>query len=365
MTAQHLPVERPFELGLMFTHRCPIACRHCGILSGPDNHEAMPAGMAESAIAQAARLTPRPSTIVFTGGEAMMFPQRLEQLLGMAHDHGFATRVVTNGFWGRNADHGRQLLYRLQLAGLDSLNFSADKYHLEFMPAETFRHAVQAARDVGFPIIVNLVLNAPGDPIAAFCGLYGYAPDEVRLFDEDAFLAQRAVAAVPQDLLEKINLSFGRLIGMGRAAEYPEEHYLTGIDEFCRMPCHEVSNRPVIYPDGSLQACCCAGGKIAAFTVGNVNERPLADLVAEMNARSHFHFIQRFGPRVLHEAMAEMLPDRSLAGPHASICDICVGATRGLDPHQIDTILEHWVLKRFVHDYPATPDQKERTFSNL
>src|SRR3712207_7664087 len=58
---------------------------------------------------------------------------------------------------------------------------------------------------------------------------------------------------------------------------------VTGV-QTCALPisaedtCREVVNKPVIYPDGSFQACCCAGGKVGAFTVGNAFEEDIATL---------------------------------------------------------------------------------------
>jgi Radical SAM superfamily/4Fe-4S single cluster domain len=334
--------NRPLELGLMFTHRCPIACRHCGILSGPDNHNSMDPALALRCIDEAAALDPRPTTIVFTGGEPMMFPDTLETLLARCSRHELTTRVITNGFWGRNLATGRRLLCRLALAGLDSLNFSADKFHLEFLDAATFRNAIAIAEDVGFEIVVNTVINAPGDPLEGFCRLYGIARHRVRLLEEDGLSGQAGMAA---DAAGMINISLGRLIGLGRAADHPEEHFLSPLSSFPRTGCGEVVNRPVIYPDGSFQACCCAGGKIAEFTVGNVNEQPLAVLFASMRERSHYRFINRFGPRSISEAMHG---DGGQEALHASICDVCVSATHGLSPAEVDRRLHRWSIGQFL-----------------
>lgn len=352
---------RPFELGLMFTHRCPIACRHCGMESGPSNRTAMPLALARRVIDEAAALDPPPGTIVFTGGEAMMYPAVLEELLSQCCDLGLSTRVVTNGFWARDPQKARRLLHRLRLVGLDSLNFSADRYHLEFLPAETFRNAIAVAAEVGFPIVVNMVMNAPGDPIAEFCALYGIAPDRVRLLDEEEFAAQMAAGTIPDEALTKINLTYGRLVGLGRAAEYPEEHHLSPLAGFARVPCGEIVNRPVVYPDGSFQACCCAGGKIASFTVGNLNEQSLAALFDATRARTHFRFINHFGPRRLAEVLCGTgegdagAPDTRFA----SICDVCVAATATLPAEEVDRRLERWLIGRFVGSAAAPPTAKE------
>ncbi|WP_439533923.1 radical SAM protein [Polymorphobacter sp.] len=342
--------QKPYELGLMFTHRCPIACRHCGIESGPHNHATMPQPLALRLIAEAARLDPPPRTLVFTGGEAMMYPDRLEELLEACHDHGLPARVVTNGFWAKDRARGSALIHRLRLAGLDQLNFSADQWHLEFLPAETFRNAVAVARDAGYPIIVNLVLNAPGDPVEHFCALYGYPPDAVRVLDDDPDLAETP----PADLFDRINLVPGRLVGMGRAARYPADHLLSPLVDFAALPCAEIVNRPVIYPDGAFQACCCAGGKIAAFTVGNVNDSPLDALFTQMRRRTHYRFINHFGPRALSEVLSG---GASLRQPCASICDACVTATAALSAPEVDRRLEHWLIAELARPAPSVPSE--------
>jgi MoaA/NifB/PqqE/SkfB family radical SAM enzyme len=353
---------RPLEIGLMFTHRCPIECRHCGILSGPDNHQTMADGLAERCIDEAAALDPRPVTIVFTGGEPMMYPDRLERLLERCYGHGLSTRVVTSGFWARNKASGRRLLYRMRLAGLDALNFSADKFHLEFLEPSVLRAAIDLAWEVGLPVIVNMVVTQTCDPVAEFSKLYDIAPDRIQLFNEEQVRLEFLRGRLPDGWMTKVNLSAGRLVGLGRAAQYPDELSLSAVTDFAVSPCDEVVNRPVIYPDGSLQACCCAGGKLATFYVGNVRTQSLADLFEVMRGRDHFRFINRFGPRALYQALEEMTPaDANPSRGFASICDVCVAATCGRAPDQVDRLLDHWGLKQFLAQATGPLDSARAT----
>ncbi|ADZ70536.1 radical SAM protein [Polymorphum gilvum] len=340
--------ERPFELGLMYSHRCNIECRHCGIESGPRNRARMTLELARDVIQQAAELDPPATTIAFTGGEPLLYPRETEALLDLAHGLGLSTRIVTNGFWGRNRSRGLQLLYRLRFAGLDTINFSADAYHLEYLNAAILRQAIDIAEEVGFIVIVNMTVNAAVSPVDAFSRLYGIARERLVGFDETVFRAELRAGADLSRYDGRILVSGGRLIGLGRAALYPEEHFLSPLETFARTPCSEIVNRPVVYPDGALMACCCAGGKIAAFRVGNLHSQPLADLVEAMRRRTHFRFINDLGPRVLYEALAEMRPRAGDERPHASICDVCVAATRGRAPDEVDRLLEHWLVRRLV-----------------
>jgi hypothetical protein len=334
------------ELGLMVAHTCNIACRHCGILSSPTNRNRMPMELARRTICEAASIRPAISTIVFTGGEPLLFPADIEELVGLAYDLGLSTRIVTNGFWANPPARGRALLHRLRLAGLDTLNFSADKFHLEFLPASVLRQAIDIAQELGYAAIVNYVVNEPGDPIAQFCDSYAVPPERVRAFKERDFRRQVHEGSIPADFFSVVHVSSGRLIGLGRAAEYPAEHWLSPADTFRWGACEEVVNRPVIYPDGDLQACCCAGGKIAAFTVGNVRTAPLATLIERMRGRSHYRFINVFGPRELYDAVCAVRPET--ARPEfASICDMCVAATASISSDEADRVVEHRALTRF------------------
>ncbi|MFT4954883.1 MAG: MoaA/NifB/PqqE/SkfB family radical SAM enzyme [Brevundimonas sp.] len=332
------------ELGIMYSHTCNIECRHCGINSGPKNRDRMSLELAERIIDEAALITPAIRTIVFTGGEALVHPEDIETLVERAADLDFETRIVTNGFWGKHPEKGRRLLSRLRFAGLTSLNFSADKYHLEFQPASTLRSAITIARDMGYPITVSFTHNGPEDICDVFAELYGMDREELVRYDPDSttmleeFHAQSA---------SKILVSGGRLVGMGRAAEYPEEHYLTSLNTFSYGACQEVGQRPVIYPDGTLQACCCAGGKLSTFAAGNVHREPLAEICARLPKRTHFRFINTFGPRRLYEVMAEAR-GLDVTAPHPSLCDLCVKATTGSAPATVDAILEDWAAAQLL-----------------
>src|SRR5207249_7965204 len=96
------------------------ACRHCGILSSPTNRNRMTLELAERCIRQAAALSPKITTLVFTGGEPFLFVPDLERMIGLCYDLGLSTRVVTNGFWARDTARGRDILHRLRLAGIDT-----------------------------------------------------------------------------------------------------------------------------------------------------------------------------------------------------------------------------------------------------
>lgn len=144
-----IPLEtRPRELALMYSRRCNIACRHCGIESSPYVRGEMGLPAATRFIAEAASI-PQFMKMTFTGGEPMLYQNEHIQLFELCAGLGLQTRMVTNGFWARDRQKGYSLLKRLKEAGLCELNFSADIFHLEFQKRETLHHAPTAQTSWG------------------------------------------------------------------------------------------------------------------------------------------------------------------------------------------------------------------------
>ena len=288
--------------------------------------------------------------VVFTGGEPFVHPDELEALLGVCRGLDLPTRVVTNGFWARDPGQGLDMLLRMQEAGLTSINFSADQWHLEFMGPEVLRNAVDCAQLLGMHAIVNMAVMDDTDVVGQFCALYGIDRSRVVPLDRPAFRRAAGDAALSDRLRQKIHLSHGHVVQMGRAADAISNFRADPVDRFETGGCCEVVNRPVIYPDGDLQACCCAGGKIATFTVGNARREPLAELFERMLSRSRYQFINAFGPRALHEAIARARPHLPIPERFASICDVCVHAANRLPGAEVDRICEAEALRRMILD---------------
>jgi MoaA/NifB/PqqE/SkfB family radical SAM enzyme len=326
----------------MFAHTCNIACRHCGILSSPDNHNRMELSFAQGLVQQASE-HPLIEQINFTGGEPFLFPDAHLKLISQAKAAGLQTRAVTNGFWARRVDRGLKFLRQFRDAGLDELNFSADKWHLEFMPPEVLRNALRVASELGYRRIVSFVTNEPDEPFDQLAALYGL--DRSEMID----VRPLRTRAKLDEAGDKLFIYAGALIGMGRAAQYPDEHLLTSIEMFePGRGCLEVINKPVVYPDGTLQACCCAGGRVASFEVGNLHQRSLAELVEEMMGRPHYQMINDFGPRTLFDAVTRELPERPLKAKYSSICELCVDCVHDLPRGEIDRIVQKHYLEHML-----------------
>lgn len=335
------------ELALMISRKCNIACRHCGIESSPHVKGQMPLDEAKQYILEASSI-PAFRKINFTGGEPFLFQEEHRELIRLATGMGMSTRVVTNGFWAKNKRRGLELLSSMRDAGLRELNFSADKFHLEFMDRRVFHNALECARELGYARIVSFVTNEDRHFLDLFAEMYDVPREQ--LVDLRSVIGDLGCTEDLDPLKDDTIFVFaGGLIGLGRAADQAHElrHFPLGLFP-SDMRCGEVVNKPVIYPDGDLQACCSAGGKVATFTVGNLRRESLATLYARMLDRSHYRMINNFGPVELYKAIVRARPDRPRQGQYSSICEICVRATEGLPAEEVDAIVDGALAEKML-----------------
>jgi MoaA/NifB/PqqE/SkfB family radical SAM enzyme len=281
--------------------------------------------------------------ITFTGGEPLLFQNEHAELIGLATQLGLASRVVTNGFWAKSMKRGLQVLSRMKEAGLSELNFSADKFHLEYMESKVLRNALECARILGYPRIISFVTNSDTPPLDLLSEMYELP--RAQLMDLRPLLHDPRQIEELKD--HYIFVFAGGLIGLGRAAQHPDELRHFPVSFFPSLdPCGEVINKPVIYPDGDFQGCCCAGGKIRSFTIGNLHHSGLAELYAKMENRLHYQFINSHGPKELYEVIRRARPDLKRSGTYTSICELCVRATDGLTPDEVDSIVNQALVEK-------------------
>lgn len=153
------PVPRPLALLAELTYRCPLQCPYC---SNPLNlaryRKELETADWLRVLEEAAELGA--VHVHFSGGEPLLRPD-LEELIGKSRELGLYSNLSTGATL---ADGGR--LGSLREAGLDSLQISlldADAQNNDYLAGRVSfskkRDAVLAARRVGFPVTLNIVLH--------------------------------------------------------------------------------------------------------------------------------------------------------------------------------------------------------------
>jgi MoaA/NifB/PqqE/SkfB family radical SAM enzyme len=158
-------VKRSFfsNLEIIVTSRCNIRCRHCIYDCKPTSTEKLSKFVIKALIRQAAKLSSFRS-IVFTGGEAFLEYNVLEESIALCRELGLESSVVTNGFWALNSHVTKQKLQKLK--GLKTLNVSTDSFHQEFVPVDRIRNIILSCHELGIRCVVRVsYLNEPSSTL--------------------------------------------------------------------------------------------------------------------------------------------------------------------------------------------------------
>ncbi len=290
---------------VQLTLRCPLACAHCVVSSGPDNAEEMPDERAAEWIEALAR-DGRTRVVVFTGGEPFLGLSRLRRLSAAARRGGLQAVAVTSASWAPTYERAARVLDGLP--GLAGLEVSADRYHLEFLPLDNVAHALRAALDRGLEAGLFVTLAGAGDDILA-----------------------RLREAVGEDVYARVRVRVVHTHLAGRALEVPEIGRAVERVPFEALPdqaCPDAG-APVILADGRVLTCCgdcvAAPARWAALQIGDLAREPVAAALARADADPLVQGLRFLGPKRLAALAARRLgrPLPTRLFERHNICDVC------------------------------------------
>lgn len=98
--------------------------------------------------------------VVFSGGECFINFELLIKSIKYAHELGFLTRCVTNGFWGTSIESARKRVQKLKDNGLNEINFSTGDSHQKFVPVEYVLHCTIASIEQGLLTCIAVETNS-------------------------------------------------------------------------------------------------------------------------------------------------------------------------------------------------------------
>lgn len=291
------------------TQKCPIACRHCFVESGPRREERLPAAEFESWIAETAR-NPGVRAIAFSGGEPFSHPVALKAGLGACLAAQKYSMICSSGYWAGSPDLAQRFLDRYP--AFSALWLSTDVFHEEFVPLRYLRIAAEVARTRGADVFFQIV------------------DDDA----ENSEFMRRFEDAVGFDLAPKDNIYIAPLARIGRGRELgPNELVQLGNGHTERvpdMPCPWLG-APWVHEDSWMCACPNLDvhqqadhplklGKLGVNTFQEISQRASEDWFVQA--------LRVYGPR----SLAEKFPLQAWGWQkHAfhggSICDLCHSLT--------------------------------------
>ncbi|HEY53955.1 MAG TPA: radical SAM protein [Caldilineae bacterium] len=239
-------------LHILLTYTCNYECDHCFVWSGPWQTGVFTWPRLEDVFQQARELGTI-DEIYFEGGEAFLYYPLLVHAVKFAHDEGWKTGIVSNGYWATSLEDARIWLEPLAGAGLNEIDVSSDVYHGDEQQERFAWNAMSAAAELGITGAAVFTL----DP-----------PHETRSID-------------PRNQGEPV--TGGGIMFRGRAAVKLVEG-LPGqpweLFDACPYENLASPSRVHLDPFGYLHLC-------QGLCLGNLFERPLKDIVAGYDPTTH------------------------------------------------------------------------------
>ena len=295
----------PLRVGLILTEQCDAGCAHCWFDCSPEKVATMSRYDAQNYIDKASRLQSI-EWISLTGGEPMSHPSLVEGLVAYASGRGLKTELVTNCNWASTPEKAAGTLKRLRDAGLDVLNISADDFHQPAIPFDRVRYAYDAAKGLGIKMVVMAALRRGG----------------ARLTDIERLLGDTIPVPGAEDQGEHaaIGVETG-FTPVGRGASIPRTEWVldgTPLTGGCGAVLRDIG----VKPSGEVLPCCSASATLPGFSLGNLDDVDLDEVLAKAWGRETFRVLSDKGPMGLHAAPP--------GGVYVNKCHLCHETLRAL-----------------------------------
>ena len=265
-------------LGLVFTNRCTANCRHCSIRDGATIQTDMPIENAFRYVDDFAAYnnSTESLTLGFSGGEPFLRIEEMLEVAKYAKKRGYRKiSCVTNGYWGENKKNAREKVDRLIHAGVNSIAFSIDDFHLDYIPLRSILSAFSLCREAGIRLGVKCVVTKRTRRI-----------HQILESMKNQLLGQSVVI----DEIPYVPTKFGNI---------PEEEWLITRETF-HEPCRAVGAVLLIMPNGDVYPCCGSGWSEGLLT-GNTGSTNIKTLFRSVQKGALYQILNECGPGHLKE----------------------------------------------------------------
>ncbi|MCL2718858.1 MAG: radical SAM protein [Lachnospiraceae bacterium] len=282
-------------LYISITNRCNIKCRHCSDIE-MDLPDAKQADVIEwiKQIANSKSI----KRVSFLGGEPFLCFNELINYIKFANSLGLLTTIVTNGYWAQTEEKVDSILR--ELAGLDSMIVSSDKYHLEFVDKKIVDNLINGCikNNIDASINITAANKNEGEEIKS---LY------MNSYSKSVF----------------INISPMFFYGAAKNLEIEKFNYFYQpqlLKDYCEIRSHTIDC------EGKIYACCAAVlGNLTNFLyLGDLAVESYETIIERRDKSLLFHFYDNYGPSGLAKIISESpFKDNFCEMSFSHGCELC------------------------------------------
>jgi len=317
-----MPFLIPSQLTILTTSKCTARCGHCSMNSAPERHDRLSFEQMRTAIDELHRIN-HLKVVVFAGGEPVLLGEELLDAIAYADSLGIITRIVTNAYWASSPKRAREKLIELREAGLQELNFSADDYHLPFIPFKRVEYAWRASKGLGFRAVVIANCYGPTSRVTPNFIMEQLCEDLGMRFD-DGGISQPLPPPAPDGTIYAMSNSY--LQNLGRATNYiqPQDLIYPLNQADLDTPCPWAIRSAALSPKNHLVACCgieAEHNEVLDF--GDGNQSSIAELAYLADEDVIANAIALLGPMKLKHFIQKRAPEIYFRERYATVCEIC------------------------------------------
>jgi hypothetical protein len=315
----------PSELTILTTSKCDAKCAHCLVRSSPERDDTLTLEQIIETVETAHAANPL-LTVVFAGGEPTSLGDDLLDAIAHVASLGIRTRLVTNATWASTPEQARDQVKVLREVGLDEINFSADDFHLPFIPLDNVINAWHACKGAGFESVVIALASGPRSKITPASVMAALGEEVALTYDEGGHMNPMPPPAADGTNYLIANNYIYR-IGRGRGLR---ESYTRFPDDSrtLNQPCPWAVRTSALSPKNHLVACCgieAEGNEVLDF--GHRTDHDMTSLVAKANDDPLLLAISTLGPSHLMKRAQQFDPSLEFRPQYTAICEICEDVT--------------------------------------
>lgn len=313
---------KPYQLTVLTTSQCTARCGHCSVNSGPERRDRLDADNIRHAISRLHDVQPL-RVVIFAGGEPTLLGEQLLDAIAQADGLGIVTRVVTNAYWATSSRAAREKLVALREAGLAEVNFSADDYHLPYIPFKRIVNAWKASKGLGFEAVVIANCYGPRSRVTPAFIKEHLGEDLPEVYDSVGF-RRGDLATAPDGTRYGISNAFVQNLGRSHVEVPQEDIPRPSSESMFAGPCPWAIQSAALSPKNHLVACCgmeAEGNAVLDF--GSASERDFETLLESANDDLVVNAIAYLGPLFLKKFIQTYDSRVNFRPQYASMCELC------------------------------------------
>lgn len=314
-------MRRISQLTVLTANQCTAACGHCSMNSSPQRKERLRYPEIRKVVDDllgAGEL----AMVIFAGGEPTLLKQELLDAIAYCSAAGIKTRLVTNASWAITRRAAERMIDSFREAGLDEINYSADDYHLPFIPFRHVVHAWHASKGKGFDSVVIANCYGPRSTLTSDFIQQQLGETLPVYWDEDG---KHAPMPGPSADGTRYLISNARLQRLGRGRTIADsELVFPAAQKQLNLPCPWAVTSAALSAQGHLLACCGTEAHANEFLdLGDALAEPAGALVERTRENLVVRAIGQFGPLFLMNFVKLLSDEPIFAERYSSVCEVC------------------------------------------